>query len=509
MVALTPGTGSASPAQRDAGRRADAAARPGVRRLDAVRRAGDQVDAFTYRGGALSQRQVVVDDLPDARSPELGGEYAHALKSVASRLAAVYVSVGSTATARTTGRHPEQATDPAGAPRRRHSGSSPAASGAAPVWPSTRGARCGRPSTTATTSPTPTNATSTATGPRTRVRCCRTTSTTTRSNRSPASPRGAISGGRTATPTRTSTRNPGNRCPPARRPLVRDVQTSPDGLRLDCAALAPMERGMGAHSAPLGLSFAIAPGRGSRTALALVGVRLMEPRAAAEKYGVSFFPWRDGTLEKPARPCSGASRTTTGPTGAVRSWQCRARPGRVRHRRPGGCRLRCRRPDNRLRRLKTRTPSGGAAWPAPWPAASPRDPRAPAPRRGSARASTANSTTKGEVHGQGHLGDRRPEGRFHAVRPPCRGQPPGHQQRVHLRSGRGQQHRQGPARSSRPPWRRASSGSARRTSGWSGSTRPRCGRAVVTRSSGRQGRGAGVATWRRQWSAARRAARSG
>src|SRR3954470_10779104 len=57
----------------------------------------DRVDAFTYQAGAVSGKRTVVDGLPDAKSPELGGAYAHALKSVAvGRDGALYVSVGST-----------------------------------------------------------------------------------------------------------------------------------------------------------------------------------------------------------------------------------------------------------------------------------------------------------------------------------------------------------------------------------------------------------------------------
>src|SRR5689334_12933853 len=57
----------------------------------------DKVDSFTYATGAVSDRRVVVDGLPDAKSPELGGAYAHALKSVAvGKDGALYVSIGST-----------------------------------------------------------------------------------------------------------------------------------------------------------------------------------------------------------------------------------------------------------------------------------------------------------------------------------------------------------------------------------------------------------------------------
>ena len=58
-----------------------------------------------------------------------------------------------------------------------------------------------------------------------------------------------------------------------RRPFVRDIQNNPDGTKLDCAALPPVEQGMGAHSAPLGLSFATSPGlAGGYGPGALVGI---------------------------------------------------------------------------------------------------------------------------------------------------------------------------------------------------------------------------------------------
>ncbi|MEV6492628.1 gluconolaconase, partial [Actinoplanes sp. NPDC051633] len=97
IVELVPGPGDSPPAQRTL---AD-----GLNQPHGLAFAGDtlyvaesdRVDAFTYRAGALSGRRVVVDGLPDAKSPELGGAYAHALKSVAvGEDGALYVSVGST-----------------------------------------------------------------------------------------------------------------------------------------------------------------------------------------------------------------------------------------------------------------------------------------------------------------------------------------------------------------------------------------------------------------------------
>ena len=97
VVELVPGQGDAAPAQRTLV--------SGLNQPHGLAFTGntlyvaesDQVDGFTYRAGAVSGKRVVVDGLPDAKSPELGGAYAHALKSVAiGKDGALYVSVGST-----------------------------------------------------------------------------------------------------------------------------------------------------------------------------------------------------------------------------------------------------------------------------------------------------------------------------------------------------------------------------------------------------------------------------
>ena len=43
----------------------------------------NQIDSYTYRDGTLSARRVLVTDLPDSKSPQLHGTYAHALKGLA------------------------------------------------------------------------------------------------------------------------------------------------------------------------------------------------------------------------------------------------------------------------------------------------------------------------------------------------------------------------------------------------------------------------------------------
>ena len=57
----------------------------------------DQIDAYDYADGKATNSRVIVAGLPDAKSPDLGGAYSHALKSVAvGPDGAVYFSIGST-----------------------------------------------------------------------------------------------------------------------------------------------------------------------------------------------------------------------------------------------------------------------------------------------------------------------------------------------------------------------------------------------------------------------------
>ena len=158
--------------------------------------------------------------------------------------------------------------------------------------------RSGPRSTTATTSPTRTRRTTTATDRPTAATCCRRTSTTTRWSCSPGSRRAATSAGRTATPIRTSTPAPRTRRSPTRTaPTSATSQTNADGSKLDCAALPPVEQGLGAHSAPLGLAFVRrAAWPAAYRQGALVGVHGSWNRNPPRAPEVSFFPWRGGTL---------------------------------------------------------------------------------------------------------------------------------------------------------------------------------------------------------------------
>jgi glucose/arabinose dehydrogenase len=257
----------------------------------------DQVDSFSYAAGAVTGKRVVVGGLPDAKSPDLGGAYAHALKSVAVGAdGALYVSIGSTGNLSPVDRDAK--------PQRASILRVPAAGGRPEVF--ARGVR---------------NGTGLAVDPDGGV----WTAVNNRDNIAypydgnadfgkgdvdqayvndhPLEPLAKLTPGRDLgwpycnpdpdlTPGRTD-----SALSYSGRPFVRDVQTNADGAKLDCAALPPVEQGMGAHSAPLGLSFAVTPGlAGAYGPGALVGVHGSWNRKPPRPPEVSFFAWSAGTL---------------------------------------------------------------------------------------------------------------------------------------------------------------------------------------------------------------------
>jgi glucose/arabinose dehydrogenase len=261
----------------------------------------NRIDAYTYAGGAVSTRRTVVDGLPDAKSPELHGRYAHALKSVVvGRDGWLYFSIGSTGNV-----SPEdRSADPQRATilRVRPSGGTPE------VY--ARGVR---------------NGTGLAVDPEGAV----WTAANNRDNigypyskdydGDGTSDRGRVLQAYVndhpmellarLTPGRDlgwPYCNPDPDVDPGSaataftytdRPYVRDVETNADGSKLDCAALPPVEQGLGAHSAPLGLAFV--DERNWPAAFrqgALVGVHGSWNRQPPRAPEVSFFPWRGGTL---------------------------------------------------------------------------------------------------------------------------------------------------------------------------------------------------------------------
>jgi glucose/arabinose dehydrogenase len=242
----------------------------------------DQVDAYDYANGTASNRRTVAAGLPDARSPDLGGAYSHALKSVAvGPDGAVYFSIGSTGNV--------SADDRTASPPRATIMRVP--SGGGPAQPFATGARNGTGLAFA-----PDGALWTAVNNRDNV---------------PVPDQGPSYGQVVPDyvdehpPESVAKLTPGRElgwpyCNPDGGPanlrLIRDVQTNADGSRLDCAALPPIEQSLGAHSAPLGLSFVDGALPEPYAHGALMGVHGSWNRQPPRAPEVSFFPWRNGGL---------------------------------------------------------------------------------------------------------------------------------------------------------------------------------------------------------------------
>jgi len=301
VVALVPGAGDAVPAQRTLV--------SGLNQPHGLAFAGntlyvaesDQVDSFAYRDGAVSGKRVVVDGLPDAKSPELGGAYAHALKSVAiGQDGALYLSVGSTGNV--------SAADREATPQRAAILRVPPGGGQPSVFAS--GVRNGTGLAV-----DPDGGVWTAVNNRDNIafpydadynddgQADQGRVMQTYVNDHPFEPLARLTQGRDlgwpyCNP--DPDLKPGAKDTPlsyTQRPFVRDIQNNSDGTKLDCAALPPVEQGMGAHSAPLGLSFATSPGlAGAYGPGALVGIHGSWNRNPPRAPEVSFFAWRDGTL---------------------------------------------------------------------------------------------------------------------------------------------------------------------------------------------------------------------
>lgn len=272
----------------------------------------DRVDAYDYRGGAVSGRRTVVDGLPDASTPELRGAYAHALKSVAvGDDGAVYVSVGSTGNT--------SAEDRSSSPER--ASILRILDGTTTVF--ARGVRNGTGLAVA-----PDGAVWTAVNNRDRIAYPYDRAYSDGSgsdlgsvlqpyvNDHPLEPVARLTAGRDlgwpycdpdpdVDPGASDTA-----FDYSARPFVRDQETNADGSKLDCAALPAVEQGLPAHSAPLGMSFVTA-GLPPLGAGALVGVHGSWNRTPPRAPEVAFLPWRDGTLQS-ARTVLGGFQATDG-----------------------------------------------------------------------------------------------------------------------------------------------------------------------------------------------------
>lgn len=261
----------------------------------------DRVDAYAYADGRVSDPKVVAAGLPDAKSPDLRGAYAHALKSVAvGQDGAVYISVGSTGNI--------SAEDRDADPQRATILRVPPGGGRAEVF--ARGVRNGTGLAVA-----PDGAVWTAVNNRDNIEYPydRDVDGDGSSDQGKVLP--AYVGDHPLEPLAKLTQgrdlgwpycNPdpdvdagvqGTALDYSDRPFVRDVETNADGSKLDCSTLAPVEQGMGAHSAPLGLSFTSGAGLPAPYgAGALVGIHGSWNRTPPRAPEVSFFASAGGGL---------------------------------------------------------------------------------------------------------------------------------------------------------------------------------------------------------------------
>jgi glucose/arabinose dehydrogenase len=237
----------------------------------------DQIDAYDYADGAAANRRAVAADLPDARSPELRGAYAHALKSVAvGPDGAVYFSIGSTGNV--------SAADRDADPPRATVMRIPPGGGLA--QPFATGVRNGTGLAVA-----PDGSLWTAVNNRDNAPDPNGDVDARYVNDHPPESLARLTTGRELG---WPYCNPDGG--PADLRFVRDMSTNSDGSRMDCAALPPIEQSLGAHAAPLGLAFTTGALPQPYAAGALVGVHGSWNRQPPRAPEVSFFPWRDGRL---------------------------------------------------------------------------------------------------------------------------------------------------------------------------------------------------------------------
>jgi glucose/arabinose dehydrogenase len=242
----------------------------------------DRVDAYDYANGEVTNGRTVAAGLPDARSADLGGAYAHALKSVAvGPDGAVYFSIGSTGNVSAE----DRTANPPRAPVLR------VPPGGGPAQPFATGVRNGTGLAFA-----PDGTLWTAVNNRDNV---------------PVPDQGPSYGQVVPDyvdenpPESVAKLTPGRELGwpycnpdggPADLPLIRDVATNADGSKLDCATLPPIEQSLGAHSAPLGLTFVEGELPEPYGSGALVAVHGSWNRQLPRAPEVSFFPWRRGRL---------------------------------------------------------------------------------------------------------------------------------------------------------------------------------------------------------------------
>ena len=237
----------------------------------------DQIDAYDFATGAATRPRVVAAGLPDAKSPDLRGAYSHALKSVAvGPDGAVYFSIGSTGNI-------SEADRTANPPRATIMRVPP---GGGPATPFATGVRNGTGLAVAPDGSIwiANNGRDNAPDPDGQVR-------TEYVNDHPPEQVAKLTPGRELG---WPYCNPDGG--PANLRFIRDMNTNADGGKLDCATLPPVEQSMGAHSAPLGLSFVDGTLPEPYAHGALVGIHGSWNRQPPRAPEVSFYRWQDGTL---------------------------------------------------------------------------------------------------------------------------------------------------------------------------------------------------------------------
>ncbi len=237
----------------------------------------DQIDTYDYTNGAATNRRTIAPGLPDARSPELHGAYAHALKSVAvGPDGAVYFSIGSTGNI--------SADDREANPPRASIMRIPPGGGRA--QPFATGVRNGTGLAVA-----PDGSVWTAVNNRDNAPDPDGNVDAEYVNEHPAEALARLTPGRELG---WPFCNPDGG--PADLPFVRDMSTNADGSHMECATLPRVEQSFAAHAAPLGLAFTSGILPQPYTNGALVGVHGSWNRQPPRAPEVSFFPWRNGNL---------------------------------------------------------------------------------------------------------------------------------------------------------------------------------------------------------------------
>ncbi|GAB2478126.1 gluconolaconase [Jatrophihabitans fulvus] len=255
----------------------------------------NQINAYRYRNGLVSNRRIVVRNLPDAKSPDLGGQYAHALKSVVAGPSGLFYSIGSIGNTSSNDRRssPQRATV------------YKFADGRARVY--ARGVRNGTGLAfapngglwTAVNSrdnmPYPHNRDWNGDGSNDYGKVIQSYV-----DNHPIEPVARLTPGRDlgwpycfADADVTPSKGSRSALAYAKRPFVADAETNRGGRTMKCGNLKRIEQGLPAHSAPLGMSFATVSRYGTG---ALIGVHGSWNRATPREPCVVFMHWANGTL---------------------------------------------------------------------------------------------------------------------------------------------------------------------------------------------------------------------